>query len=162
MQAATPLGQRSKLLGRSAQNIRLSRQAAGGGDSSAALLSDREALGAALTAAAEAHAAHIDALEDRLATAAVRNAAALVRVLPSVQAGRVLRCVPVVLQIHSTGPNSAHISCWPQMQGFGSMRSQRSPWRPAGMHATLADCLCQPADGRKTGLRGARPSAAAR
>ena len=66
------------------------RQAAGGGDPSAALLSDREALGAALTAAAEAHAAHIDALEDRLATAAVRNAAALVRVLPSMQADRML------------------------------------------------------------------------
>ncbi|KAK9836114.1 hypothetical protein WJX81_002381 [Elliptochloris bilobata] len=51
--------------------------AAGGEDPTAALLRDREALSAALTAAAEAHAAHIDALEDRLATAAVRNAAAL-------------------------------------------------------------------------------------
>lgn len=55
---------------------------AGGGDPTAALLADREALGAALTAAAEAHAAHVDALEDRLATAAARGAAALARDLP--------------------------------------------------------------------------------
>lgn len=55
---------------------------AGGGDPAAALLADREALGAALTAAAEAHAAHVDALEDRLATAAARGAAALARHLP--------------------------------------------------------------------------------
>lgn len=48
-------------------------------DPAAALLGDREALGAALSAAAEAHAAHIDALEDRLATAETRGAAALVR-----------------------------------------------------------------------------------
>ena len=85
-------------LGRFMTLPRLTRQAAGGGDPTAVLLGDREALGAALTAAAEAHAAHIDALEDRLATAAVRTAAALVRALPSVQAGRMLIYVLLVLK----------------------------------------------------------------